>query len=100
MVRSSLPLSSPLMTTDFPMFTVVLSIPRSGSLVVLGGIRESAATGALDGAAEPDPGLAGAPGLTASSRFHIGHSPRVRKLTLAGCLVLERLGQRPVSIRR
>src|SRR5262245_46073176 len=65
MVRSSLPFNSPLMTTDFPMFTISLSIRRFSGCgaadVTAGGFE---ATGA---------GLAGWPlvGFTASSRFHM-----------------------------
>jgi hypothetical protein len=80
-VRSSLPFSSPLMTTDFPMFTVDFSIPRRGSLATFEVRTGSAAAiggapttlGACDG-----PDAAGV-GFTASSRFHIGHSPHNRK---------------------
>jgi hypothetical protein len=56
------------MMTDFPMFTVVLSIPRWGSL----GVRTDSATGdaPTDGAG-PEP--VGTGGFTASSRFHMGN---------------------------
>jgi hypothetical protein len=59
---------------------VVLSIPRWGSLGVLEIRAASAAGGVFTGGgvgtgAEP----AGVFGFTASSRFHIGHSPRVLK---------------------
>jgi hypothetical protein len=58
-VRSSDPLSSPLMITLFPMFTMSLSIV--GRLVVVG-------SGALGGGA---PGAVAEGGRTASSRFHM-----------------------------
>jgi hypothetical protein len=60
-----------LMTTDFPMFTVVLSIPRWGSLGALCVRTASAAGGTpTDGAGGGDP--AGVVGFTASSLFHMG----------------------------
>src|SRR5262245_45956259 len=92
-VRSSLPLSSPLMTTDFPMFTVVLSNPRWGSLGTWGVLAASAAGGTPTEGAGADPDPAGTVGLTASSRFHMGHLHLIRKVDIAGCLAVFAAGQ-------
>ena len=65
-VRSSLPLSSPLMTTDFPIFTLSLSIWGRTSTVGCGAAaRRCGAAGGAAGAG------GGGVGLTDSSRFHI-----------------------------
>ncbi len=93
-VRSSLPLSSPLMTTDLPMFTVVFSIPRWGSLGALWVRAASAAGGtAVDAGTEPP---AGTVGLTASSRFHIGNLHLSERLTSQGVYRLRGWAARPV----
>src|SRR4029078_6360369 len=65
MVRSSLPFNSPLMTTDFPMFTISLSIRRLSGC--------GAADGLADGGETTGAGLPGLPVgvFTASSRFHM-----------------------------
>jgi hypothetical protein len=52
------------------MFTVVLSIPRWGSMGVLG-VRAASAAGGADGEGAGPEG--GAVGFTASSRFHMGN---------------------------
>jgi hypothetical protein len=64
MVRSSLPLNSPLMTTDLPIFTMSLPNWARGSLAAG---AAAAATGVAAAGAE----AGGAAGLTDSSRFHI-----------------------------
>src|SRR5215212_10264819 len=86
MVRSSLPVNSPLMMTDFPIFTGPFSIPRAWSLL-------RAASGAgevlmLFWGFWPDPAAADPPpggvGFTASSRFHMAHSLHLSVVDLAG----------------
>src|SRR5438132_3685047 len=67
MVRSSLPLSSPLMTTDLPIFT--MSFSMQFLVVSCRGIGTPTIVGAVD---EVD--ACGPPGRTASSRFHISSS--------------------------
>src|SRR4029453_17941846 len=71
MVRSSLPFSSPLMTTDLPMFTTSLAF---WLFVVSGRTACAAAAGAA-----ADASLVGTVGCagcrTASSRFHILNLP-------------------------
>jgi hypothetical protein len=52
MVRSSLPFSSPLMTTDFPMFTISLSIRRLSGCGAADGLADGVETTGT-------PGLAG-----------------------------------------
>src|SRR5262245_12324530 len=67
-VRSSLPLSSPLMTTDLPMFTRSLSIRRGSACWATGALGCTLdATGAAAG-------VGWLVGLTASSRFHMKNS--------------------------
>src|SRR5438477_10450401 len=63
MVRSSLPFSSPLMTTDFPMFTMSFSMEW-----LVSGRGLTPAVAGVGGC-----GAAGCPlaGRTASSRFHM-----------------------------
>ena len=64
MVRSSLPLSSPLITTDLPMFTTSRSATRPPA-------RDAPTPAPVTLAA-----AAGLTGFAASSRFHITASPR------------------------
>ena len=67
LVAPSLPVNSPLITTDFPMFT--RSLPRWPR----GSLAAGATTGGAEGAAAGvDAG--GAAGLTDSSRFHIAEN--------------------------
>jgi hypothetical protein len=63
------------------MFTVVLSIPRWGSLGALCVRTASAAGGAGAGVG---PELAGTVGFTASSRFHMGNLHLSERLTSQG----------------
>ncbi len=44
MVRSSLPFNSPLMTTDFPMFTISLSIRRLSGCGAADGLADGVET--------------------------------------------------------
>src|SRR5688572_3624901 len=103
MVRSSLPFSSPLMITDLPIFTVFSSPPRFVSTLVLGWGRaaSAAAWGAagVTGAGAGAGAGCGALGFAASSRFHMWHSPRVRKESSAGCLALPPAQQSGVYAR-
>src|SRR5262245_15154594 len=71
MIKSSLPLNSPLITTDLPMFTMVLSTCGVGRGAAT---ATSVATGCTDGALGVAVGGGGA-GRTFSSRFHIATSP-------------------------
>jgi hypothetical protein len=66
------------------MFTVVLSIPRWGSLEALGVRAASAAGGMPTVGAGVDPDPAGTVGLTASSRFHMGNLHLSERLTSQG----------------
>src|SRR5687767_3568909 len=74
-VRSSLPFNSPLMTTDFPIFTLV-SLSRNG----LASGRGLGVPMVVDGCGAGGAGVAGVAagcplgGRTVSSRFHMGYS--------------------------
>ena len=79
MVRSSLPLSSPLMTTDLPMFTTSLIGWASGR----DGLAGASTTGACAAGTPAVGGVAGVVGpcgaRTPSSRFHIRVSSKGRQ---------------------
>src|SRR6187399_1781736 len=109
MVRSSLPLSSPLMTTDLPMFTTSLIGWASGR----DGLAGASTTGACAAGTPAVGGVAGVAGpcgaRTPSSRFHIRVSSKGRQRSAQRapnrlCSVVPSIGSRryrdnPGSIR-
>src|SRR5436190_13102393 len=89
MVRSSLPISSTLMTTHFPIFTMSFSI---GCLASCLGIGTPTVVGAVDEVV-----VCGPPGRPASSRFHMV-SPRPSWHFFQGALARIRLHRRDVGV--